>query len=176
MARETIGPFAYLVDQKGAYLTADLIERAEIIFSERVRKELSEAAIQDVRQAGKALVLELPTAAGFHMLRATESVIRAYYKAVVGKLPKSRNWGVYVKDLKAKGADAKVVGVIDQLRELHRNPLMHPEETLSEDEAIVIFGLAQSVIVAMVGDIVRRTSKPTAPLPAVIRAALPTGP
>lgn len=146
----------YYIDQKRAYSTSDLIERAEIIFSEDSRRDLPAGAIDDVRQAGRALVLDLPTAAGFHILRATEAVVREYYTVVVKTAPTKRDWGHYVAELKSKGADARIAGAIDQLRDLQRNPLMHPEVMLNEDEAVMLFGMAQGVMVAIMGDIAKR--------------------
>ena len=66
-----------------------------------------------------------------------------------------RNWGAYIRILRTKGADEKVIASLDQIRELHRNPVMHPEETLSSDEATTLFGIAQSAILAMVNAIPR---------------------
>lgn len=147
---------SYFVDQKGAYSTKDLIEHAEIIFSAKVRKTIPDRAIKDVQQAGRALVFDLPTAAGFHIVRATESVIRKYYDIVVGGQPKKRDWGYYIEQLKGGGADAKIVAAIDQMRNLDRNPLIHPEAVLTEEDALALFGIAQSVILRMVLDIQKR--------------------
>jgi hypothetical protein len=155
----------YFVDQKGAYSTSDLVERADIMLPETVRDGISALALDDWRQAGRAFVFDLPTAAGFHLMRATESVIRQYYEAVAGKKPKlkQRDWGAYVKALEKCGAEPKVVAAIDQMRSLHRNPLIHPEEVLSEAEAQTLLGIAQSTILAMVGDMEKRkTALPAA--------------
>jgi hypothetical protein len=148
----------YHVSQKAAYSTSDLIERAEIILTEGIRKQIPTLTITDIQQAGRCLAFECPTAAGFHILRATEAVIREYYRIVVGKAPKNkmRNWGSYIKILKDNGADTKVLGVLDQIREIHRNPIMHPETILTTDEAIVLLGVAQSAIVVMALDIQKR--------------------
>lgn len=153
----------YFVDQKGAYSTSDLIERADVMLPPDIRAKLSEVALNDLRQAGRAFVFELFTAAGFHLMRAAESVIRMYYESVVGTKPKpkQRDWGVYIKGLEKRGADAKVLGAINQMRELHRNPLIHPEEVLSETEAQMLFGIAQSAIAAIVSDIESRKAAAT---------------
>jgi hypothetical protein len=92
----------YLVSQKGTHSTPDLIERAEIMFPEKIRKRLPEQAIIDVRQAGRCLALDNPTAAAFHVLRAVESVMAVYFKTVTGKpLPtRMRNWSIYLKALR----------------------------------------------------------------------------
>lgn len=148
----------YHVSQKGAYSTADLIERAEFVLDEKVRASITPQALVDIQQAGRCIAFECPTAAGFHILRATEAVLREYYGVVVGKPPKAkvRNWGFYIKILKSHSADPKVIAVLDQIRELHRNPIMHPETILEMDETLILLGVAQSAIFAMVQDMNKR--------------------
>lgn len=142
----------YFISQKGIYSTPDLIEHADNLLSEQVKNAIPQNARQDIIEAGKCLAFDVPTAAGFHILRAIEAVIRQYYEQIVGEKPKPkmRNWGVYIRVLKIKGADIKVIASLDQIRELHRNPILHPEETLSTDDATTLFGIAQSAILAMV--------------------------
>ncbi len=48
---------------------------------------------------------------------------------------------------------AKVLSCLQQIKDLHRNPLMHPEETLTLEEAISLFGICQSAISAMLKEI-----------------------
>ena len=90
-------------------------------------------------------------------MRATESVTRLYYANIVGSLPKPkmRNWGVYIKGLNNSGADKRIIAVLEHIREFHRNPVFHPEETLSTDEAHVLLGVAVSSIVKMMTEIIR---------------------
>jgi hypothetical protein len=142
----------YFVSRKLGYETPLLIEEAEKLLPENVRGEVPEA-IPDIQQAGKCIAFEIPTAAGFHIVRATEAVIRKYYAAAVGKPPKSkmRNWGTYIKNLTKAGADPRVTGFLDHIREAYRNPVFHPEETLTPEDAQVLLGVCISAIVLMVG-------------------------
>ncbi len=155
----------YFISQKAIYSTPDLIERADYSFPEEIRKVLPDEAKLDIRQAGRCLAFDLPTAAGFHILRAVETAIRLYYNVVTKGTasPKTRNWGVYIRVLRKHGADPKIVSVLDQIRDMHRNPVIHPEVFLSIDEATVLFGVAQSAIVAMAIDIQKRQPKAPAP-------------
>jgi hypothetical protein len=164
----------YFIEQKGAFSTPDLIERAEIVLPAAVRSELPSDAIRDLQQAGRALALDLPTAAGFHMLRAAESLVVRYYRAAVGKEPAMRNWGHYVDALKKAKAPAKVVSTLDQIRELHRNPIVHPEDVLTEDEALVLFGIVQSAMISVVVELARQKG----PVPEALAtlSAIPSGP
>src|SRR5665213_3060576 len=98
------------------------------------------------------LAYEIPTACGFHIFRATESVLRKYYSHSTGGSPppKVRNIGVYVRMLRAQNCgDEIVLATLQQLARLHRNPLIHPEAVLTMDEAIATLGIARSVVTAM---------------------------
>jgi hypothetical protein len=88
---------SYFISKKGIYSTADLIERAEEALPVAVRVSMSAQAVLDFKQTGKCLAFDLFTGAGFHSLRATDAVIRAYYGLFVGRPPKlkTRNWGAY---------------------------------------------------------------------------------
>lgn len=143
----------YIVSQKGAYRTPDLIERAEIVFPEAIRNHLPDKATNDIRQAGRCLALDTPTGAGFHLLRAVESVMSIYYNRVTGQnMPtRMRNWGIYLQKLrKAPGVDLKIIEFLDHIRDNYRNPVQHPDVFLTTDEAEVLFGIAASAIRQMI--------------------------
>jgi hypothetical protein len=163
LAAQMQGLATYFVSRKLGYETALLIEQAEELIPESIRKEIPEA-IPDLQQAGKCIAFDIPTAAGFHIVRATEAVIRKYYSAAIGKPPKKkmRNWGAYVKNLHAAGADAKVTGFLDHIRESYRNPVLHPEDTLTPQDAQVLLGVCVSAIVAMVQAMKAIASAPVA--------------
>jgi hypothetical protein len=154
---------SYFISKKGIYSTADLIEHAERALSDDVRSLMPTQAVSDFRQAGKCLAFDLFTAAGFHTLRATDSVIRSYYARFVGQLPapKLRNWAAYIRVLKrcidnpplTIKPDIKTLELIDHIRDMHRNPIIHPEDNLDEDKALILFDLCKSAIVAMVTEI-----------------------
>ena len=145
----------YAVSQKGAYSTSDLIERAEIMLPAAVRESVPAAAIVDVQMAGRCLVFDLPTAAGFHMLRAVESVMVALCNHVgkddknVGSA-KGRNWGSYIKKLEEAGVDQKITSMLNNIRGQYRNPLAHPEDVLTDDEALVLLALSTAAVEQMV--------------------------
>jgi len=142
---------AYLASQVGIYSTSDLIERADEFFSEELRNVIASSARDDIRQAGKCLAFDLPDAAAFHILKATEEVMRQFAQVLAGKeLPRtSRNWGEYIRCLRETGADPKIAEYLDYIRKNHRNPVVHPEQTLTRDEAIALFNAASNAIVPM---------------------------
>ncbi len=146
----------YSVTQKGAYSTADLITNAESLFSKDVQRKLPPNAIQDIREAGKCLAFETPTAAAFHVVRAIESVILAYYQKVMGTPPptRMRNWGVYIKNMRDSGkADPKILDFLTHIKDNYRNPVAHPEAVLTIDEVMVLVSVAVGAMSQMAGAI-----------------------
>jgi hypothetical protein len=99
----------YFLTQKGTYSTVDLVEHAHFQVPEPTRSKLPDLTKQDFDQGGKCIAFDVPTAAAFHLLRGTETVIREYYEVVVPgpkkATPKMRNWGTYIRLLKSHGAD-----------------------------------------------------------------------
>jgi hypothetical protein len=148
----------YFVSQKGSFSTPDLIEHAEIMLPDGIRSQLSKDAVEDFRLAGRCLAFNLGTAAAFHIARATEEVIRKYYTLVVGTVPpvKMRSWGVYHKNLiKCKKSNSKVLGWLDHIKDEYRNPVLHPDETVTPDGALVFINACSSLIIMMVTEIAR---------------------
>jgi hypothetical protein len=164
LAAECLALDTYVVSQKRGYSTPDLIERSDVMLSQDTRGTVAGGVIADIRAAGRCLAFDVPTAAGFHMLRAVEAVMASYYKHITGKeLPKrNRNWGLYLKKVKdAPAHDPKVYGALDHIRENYRNPISHPEDTLDEGSAIMLFALSLSVIELMAESL--RTTTPALP-------------
>lgn len=148
----------YHIWPKRAFNVDLLIERATSLFSEEVQHWMIENERYNISQAGKCIAFETPTAAGFHLVRAAESVIRRYYKVGVGTEPalKRRNWGAYIKKIKRCGGEARVIHALEQIKELHRNPVIHPEVVLSLEEAISLIGIIESVIGSIFSDMQSR--------------------
>lgn len=141
----------YLVTPRRGYDIPTLLDNAEVIFPKELVEKVPEVLF-DLRQAGKCIAFDLGTSAGFHLLRALESVICKYWDKVMdGKpLPDNRNIGRYINEMeKAQKGDGKVLTALRQIKDFHRNSLMHPEETLNLDEAIALLGIVQSAVVAM---------------------------
>lgn len=162
----------YLVWPKRAYDVEILAEDGLKLLSHPVRDQLTELEKYDIIQAGRCLAFEVPTAALFHIFRATDSILRRWYKIVTGVEPKPRMraWGAYISNLRkanARGAttaDERILSVLEQVKDLHRNPVIHPEAIVALEDAISFVGIADSLISAMVNDIERRTSLAVADL------------
>lgn len=155
----------YHVSKKAIFSTADLIERADAIFDPDLA--LSVDARADVRQAGRCLAFELWTATGFHVFRATETMILEYYVALTkGKKPLKdgqRNWGNYIKLIETEGADKKLVDYLTYFKNNHRNPVIHPNITLDKNEAIAIFHALPNAVVPLAKATALRLGSPPAP-------------
>jgi hypothetical protein len=112
----------YLVSQIGGLSMPLLVNKAEVNLPEDALPVIPDCARKDIREAGRCLAFEVPTAAGYHSMRATEAVLRVYYKLLTGKNTERIDWGTCTAELKkVTGANAKVVLVLDQIRDLHRN-------------------------------------------------------
>jgi len=150
----------YWISPKGTHKTSMLLQYAHLELPSLILTEVPEASA-DFDEAGKCLLFDTPTAVGFHLLRATEAVIRKYYAIVTGVEPKKkfRNWGAYLKKLNQCGANSKITGYLDHIRENYRNPILHPEVTLTADDAQVLFGVCVSAIVLMATELKTLTAK-----------------
>jgi hypothetical protein len=142
----------YLVSKKRGYDTSDLINNGTVLFPDDLLLKVPDSKL-DIEQGARCLAFELPTASGFHFHRANESVLHRYYDAVTGGKPRpaGRSIGDYLAELKKYGVgEAIVLSSLKDLKDLHRNPLIHPEHTLENiDQAIALLGIIQSVIVHM---------------------------
>jgi len=145
----------YFVTRKNSYNTSILIANAERCFpSELINKVPN--TVFDIRKTGKCLTFELNTATGFHVLRATETVIHNYWNNVNKESahPKPKTINRYFAKIEKKDyGNKKVQTAIKQITDLHRNPLIHPKEKLNLDEAVSLFGICQSAISSMLKDI-----------------------
>ncbi|CAN7433938.1 hypothetical protein [Rhizobium sp. LjRoot254] len=146
----------YHVYPKRAYSIDKLIEDAASLFSSEVTAEFSDSEIFDIREAGKCLAFEVPTAAAFHLFRAVDALLQRYTIAVAGSLPKSKNWGQYLAELDKCGVDPKITSVLRQLKDLHRNPIIHPEVRLTLEEGLSLIGIAESAVSLVVRDLIAR--------------------
>lgn len=142
---------SFLVLPKGSFDVGFLTEQGEAMFPPDTAEKVP-GTLADMKQAAKALAYELPTASGFHIFRVLEAVLRAYWDQVTDDKahPNSKTIGMYAEGLrKGQHGDVKIWEALKQVKDLHRNPLAHPEVILSTEEAIGIVGIAYSVISEM---------------------------
>jgi hypothetical protein len=153
----------FYVSKKGIYSTSELIEQAENMFPPEIQARIP-TAMPEIKEAGRCLAFQLPTAAAFHLFRAVEAVSRRYVQVVRGTAPTGRQElgiGNHVRILRTNGgADERVINALDQFRRLHRNPNSHPEELLTMSEVLFALGIVQSVILGMVADMETKAQTP----------------
>ncbi|MBI4267800.1 MAG: hypothetical protein HY662_03340 [Chloroflexi bacterium] len=145
----------FLATQKGAYSTRLLIVAADTMFPDSTRKKLPEPVLAEIREAGRCFAFDNSTAAGYHMLRATELVIHQYYLEICkpDPIPSKRlpDWGKYIEALQTCVDDhaKKVAATLKHIKDQDRNPIMHPEILLDSDGAHVLIEMAKSSIMTM---------------------------
>jgi hypothetical protein len=160
----------YFVEQKMGFDISLLLHNAETNLHASVRPFIAPEAIDEVKAAGRCFALESFTASGFHTLRALEVVMGDYYKAVSGKDKEFRSWYDYVEAFKELEAEVngkkpkfpspKVSAMLDRMRQLDRNPLMHPRDTLDEMSADTLFKLGMITITELAKDMRDMSDQP----------------
>lgn len=142
---------AFLVAEKESYDINIMIDDGARLFPQTLAAKAPEA-VRDAREVGKAIAFELSTAAGFHIFRIVEAVLKRYWDQVSSgkERPKLETIGNYASELERSSfGDSKVFESLKQLSRLHRNPLIHPEVILDVGEAIETLGISRSVVGAM---------------------------
>lgn len=160
--RESRRISVFIVRPKGLYDTEKLIEAAEKRFPQNLLDVMPQSVIDDLREAGKCFAFDLPTACAFHVCRATEGLMRTYYKRLTGndwpppalppKKPMGKNWAVLVDQLRVEGASAKVIQRLGEIRE-DRNSFAHPDVTVPQQEAPTVFDLCTGAMFLMAQEI-----------------------
>lgn len=153
----------YFITKKGAYSTIDLVQNAHHQVPEPTRSSLPEQSKSDFDQAGKCIAFDVPTAAAFHLLRGTEAVIRRYYDLKVPghkkAKPHMRSWGVYIRLLANHGAEKTITDFLTIMKDVYRNPVVHPEETYTDERVQVLFGMCISAVVLLAAEIKKEEAK-----------------
>jgi hypothetical protein len=146
-------------DQLGNLSSNKLIKGAHKGYSTLTQSHLMQQCLDEIDEAGRCLAYERPTAAGFHILRAVEIAVKDYLCKIPGFVmpPLNRqNWGEYIKLLKESGASKEVTDTLQGVKDNHRNPLMHPDDSLDMHAAVSLFSVCQSVVELLVGDLKQR--------------------
>jgi hypothetical protein len=136
------------VSPKGGFETSALVEAGLLLFSSPLAAKVPDA-VGDIMAATRCIAFELPTAAGFHLHRAHEAVLRVYWDNVTGGKPRPRqqNMGVYLNQLEKLGKGKKAVrSHLQSIKDFHRNPLMHPEQSLDIEQALDLLAAIRSSI------------------------------
>lgn len=153
----------WFVTKRRAYSIDALINSAEQIFDNDAIALLSPRTIKDVREAGRAIAFELPTAAGFHAVRATEAVARGYHELVAGIKPDEeaplgkvtnglRTYRDANKTITKEDLLHVVIETLNRLNNVYRKPIAHPDMILDLPGAMNVFDSAKCSIELMLED------------------------
>ncbi|MEF3403015.1 hypothetical protein [Agromyces sp. CCNWLW203] len=157
---ESKGKVAFIASDK-RYTVAKLITDVGSLMGPGVYESMPDLARYDFEEGGKALAYDLPTAAGFHILRGTEAVLRDFYCRVVrrDRINEPRMWAAMISHMRGKrNAPANLLlDNLDSLRSNFRNPTQHPEKTYDQDEVQDLLALAIDSINRMVRHLADRS-------------------
>lgn len=105
---------------------------------------IPEVARLDLLDAGRAMVLGIPTGSAFFLMRATEGTLRAYATRLsLSDQVSMGNWGPVVEALRRTPTpDRDLLALLDELRRTFRNPTQHPDRRYTLVEAEDLAGLA----------------------------------
>ena len=144
----------FSVEDKGNLSTARIVDCASAGYAPSALSLLDDFMKREIDEAGRCLAFARPTACGFHILRAVEIGLKGYVLAATGTLPRitQRNWGEYILQMTTAGASADLIDFIKILK-AKRNPLMHPKDTLEQEDAIGIFCICQNAIEELISEI-----------------------
>ncbi len=158
---ECHGVDVYSVGQISIYKTQTLVSNGAKIIPDEYHSDIPAEALAEFDNAGKCLAFDLPTSCGFHALRGLELVMDAYLVAFGVNTKRLRSWNMYIQaaiklieDEKAPSKPSpKVAAMLDRMRELDRNPLMHPRDTLDTLAADQLYKLCAITVGEIVRDI-----------------------
>lgn len=150
LSAETAILNAYVLTEKRMDVER-LVKAPESFLNQETFNKLPSIAQYDIKQAGKCIAFETPTAAAFHLLRATEGTLRAYYCHFIKRerLPRPM-WGDMIVALKARNRKPKpnktLLDHLNNIRNNFRNPTGHPDMIYGMDEAQDLFGVVVDVL------------------------------
>ncbi len=136
-----------------------LVENVSCLLAPGVFERLSWIARHDLDEAGKCIAFGRATAAAFHLLRATEAVLRDFYCHHVKRKRCTLLWGPMVtalgnRRLFQKNDEYKtLLNNLNNIRASFRNPTQHPEKVYNIEEAQDLWGLSAEAITRMARDL-----------------------
>jgi len=134
-----------------------LLNEQNKLFKVGTFEKLPELAQSDIKSSCRCLLFGEATAAAFHILRATEDVLKHYYFHHVrqNRLNKPM-WGPIVNKLRAKTRNKPsetLLNSLDLIRNAYRNPTQHPEATYEVDSVQDLIGVCIDAIGKMADEL-----------------------
>lgn len=136
---------------EGRFSLDCMMNHPEKMFAASVFGRLPFLARYDFSEGFLCIAFSRPTAAAFHILRATEATLKKYY---FSKIKRGRDnkpmWASMVEKLKSRrDKNVALLERLDFIRKTYRNPTSHPEETYTVETAQDLLGLCIDVVNAM---------------------------
>lgn len=154
----------YVVPRRGIYSTPALVNSADDAFPRDVIGHIPQKTREEWCSAGRCLAFNLLSASGFHVVRAVEGTLEAYYQLFCGPPSNSGKplvWGKYIEGLEKASnpfvPDNRTLEELRQMKDDYRNPLVHPRVVLNECEARMLYNNGESLIIAMAQEIAKAT-------------------
>jgi len=146
---ELKGMNAYVVSPKRIEVDR-LVGEPASLFAPDIFSNLSDIARYYITEAARCIAFERPTAAAFHLMRATEETLRNYYCHFVKRDRLTPMlWAPIVQALRnhrrAKAHDA-LNRNLDNIRVSFRNPTQHPDKVYDIQEVQDLWSLCVDVI------------------------------
>lgn len=137
--------------------TEFLLSQPEKLLKDGAYQKLDEIAKTDIASACRCILFGEATAAAFHILRATESVLKSYYchHKRQNRLQRPM-WGPMTDQLRAKTRNKPpetLLASLDLIRNAYRNPTQHPEAIYQIDSAQDLFGVCIDCIGKMADEL-----------------------
>jgi len=145
---ELVGMEAFVTTPKRLDIKK-LIGQIDELFAPHTFNKLPDIARFDLTEEGKCIAFERATAAAFHLLRATESILRAFYCSIVKQKRVDLMWGPMVLDLRKRKKAKKfetLLNHLDNIRLSFRNPTQHPEKIYDIQEVQDLWGVCVDAI------------------------------
>src|SRR5262249_37640137 len=136
LSAEASGKITFILSDKKIEVEK-LLNKINTLFATGVFDQLDDIAKYDFVEAGKCIAFERPTAAAFHILRATESVLRSlYFRQIKRKRIAVLMWGPMTQELrnKRKKIPTVLINNLDNIRLNFRNPTQHPDKIYDTQE------------------------------------------
>lgn len=137
-----------------------LRQHPDKLFKSGIHSRLPDIARSDVAGACRCILFGEATAAAFHILRATEDVLRQYYfhHKKRNRLAKPM-WGPMTTELRTKKTNkppAVVLDSLDLVRTSYRNPTQHPDTTYDIESVQDLMGVCIDLINRMAAELPSR--------------------
>jgi len=113
-----------------------LHEDPAALFPPEIYAAVPEIAKRDLAAAARCMAFELPTAATFHLVRAVDAVLQAFYASPAAARRRTNHTELFER--------------LDRIRTEYRNPLQQPLAEFSTDEAESLWFSAVDVIDRMI--------------------------